>query len=397
MKLKTLLYGTAAILVSTGATNIAQAADLPAAAPVDYVRICDAFGRGFFYIPGTDTCLRIGGYVRIEYRFNETDDDDDNLYRTRARYRVNLDARTETDLGLLRAFIRFYQTLGPGGTDVSAFDLEYSAGLTLDEAFITLSNDSGQWTFGKTASFFDFWGGQTFTGIGGLDYTDDATMVAYTFNIGNGLSASISLEDPYAEGRKLSDAVVIYGGQQVPDLVVNFRADQGWGSGQIMAALRQIRPKEFAAAVLDDELGWAIGAGLEVAIPGAPVDLFLLATYGEGMVDYVTANGLGAPDGVLNAAGLQIETTEAWQVSAGITIAATPTIDVSIDGAYGDTDVFGLLAAGDGDFWGIAGNVVWNPVRGFIIGGEIQYNEFNPDVGVSTDAVAGRIRVQRSF
>ena len=32
--------------------------------PVDYVRVCDAFGSGFFYIPGTDTCLKIGGYVR---------------------------------------------------------------------------------------------------------------------------------------------------------------------------------------------------------------------------------------------------------------------------------------------------------------------------------------------
>jgi len=27
------------------------------AAPVEYVRYCDAFGVGFFYIPGTETCL----------------------------------------------------------------------------------------------------------------------------------------------------------------------------------------------------------------------------------------------------------------------------------------------------------------------------------------------------
>jgi len=33
--------------------------------PVEYVRICDAFGTGFYYIPGTETCLQIGG--RVDY------------------------------------------------------------------------------------------------------------------------------------------------------------------------------------------------------------------------------------------------------------------------------------------------------------------------------------------
>ncbi len=56
MKLKSLLFGSAAVLAAgTGA----QAADLPTVAPVEYVRICDAFGTGFYYIPGTDTCLKI--------------------------------------------------------------------------------------------------------------------------------------------------------------------------------------------------------------------------------------------------------------------------------------------------------------------------------------------------
>lgn len=37
---------------------------LPAKAePVEYVRVCDAYGAGFFYIPGTETCLRIRGGV----------------------------------------------------------------------------------------------------------------------------------------------------------------------------------------------------------------------------------------------------------------------------------------------------------------------------------------------
>lgn len=45
----------------------AQAADMPVKAkPVEYVKICPAFGAGFYYIPGTDICLRVGGYVFAE-------------------------------------------------------------------------------------------------------------------------------------------------------------------------------------------------------------------------------------------------------------------------------------------------------------------------------------------
>ena len=71
MKLvKSLLLGSAAgFAVVAGA----QAADLPIrkAEPVavEYVRVCSAYGSGFFYIPGTETCLRVGGRVRADYRY----------------------------------------------------------------------------------------------------------------------------------------------------------------------------------------------------------------------------------------------------------------------------------------------------------------------------------------
>ena len=61
--IRTLLLGTAAGLVVTAG---AQAADMPVkAAPVQYVKICSLYGDGFYYIPGTDTCLKMGGYVRV--------------------------------------------------------------------------------------------------------------------------------------------------------------------------------------------------------------------------------------------------------------------------------------------------------------------------------------------
>ncbi len=67
MKLKTLLLGSAAAFAVVGG---AQAADLSVAEPVDYVRVCDAFGVGYWYIPGTDTCLKIGGYVQFDVKFH---------------------------------------------------------------------------------------------------------------------------------------------------------------------------------------------------------------------------------------------------------------------------------------------------------------------------------------
>ena len=70
MTMKSLLLGAAAGLMTVGA---AQAADLPMtkAEAVEYVKVCTEFGAGFFYIPGSDTCLKIGGEVRADYVFQE--------------------------------------------------------------------------------------------------------------------------------------------------------------------------------------------------------------------------------------------------------------------------------------------------------------------------------------
>ena len=76
---KRLLLGSAAAMAVVGG---AQAADLPLAEPVEYVKVCNTYGEGFFYIPGSETCLRINGYVRAEYRFQNFDDNDDELRKS---------------------------------------------------------------------------------------------------------------------------------------------------------------------------------------------------------------------------------------------------------------------------------------------------------------------------
>ena len=61
---KSLILGSAAGLV---AMSGAQAADLPVKAKaVEYVRICSLYGAGFYYIPGTDTCIKLSGYLRTD-------------------------------------------------------------------------------------------------------------------------------------------------------------------------------------------------------------------------------------------------------------------------------------------------------------------------------------------
>ena len=84
MKLvKSLLLGSAAGLVAVAG---AQAADLPTrkAAPVDYVRICSVYGPGFFYIPGTDTCIKLGGKAELDLEWDEPRAHSDPTYGTNA-------------------------------------------------------------------------------------------------------------------------------------------------------------------------------------------------------------------------------------------------------------------------------------------------------------------------
>src|SRR6202008_312720 len=68
MRIRNLLLCSAAGLLSA---SVAQAADLPVKAkPVEYVKVCSLYGAGFYYMPGTDICLKIGGYARAETTYH---------------------------------------------------------------------------------------------------------------------------------------------------------------------------------------------------------------------------------------------------------------------------------------------------------------------------------------
>src|SRR5262245_12726508 len=113
--IRNFVLGSAAVLLAGGA---AEAADLPVKAKaVEYVKVCSLYGAGFYYIPGTDTCMRVGGYLRVDTTFNGTahgtpawagDQGQGNRYRdyfySRSRMQLIIDTRTATEYGVVRTF-----------------------------------------------------------------------------------------------------------------------------------------------------------------------------------------------------------------------------------------------------------------------------------------------------
>jgi hypothetical protein len=132
MNIKSLLLGSAAALA---AVSGAQAADAIVAAepePMEYVRVCDAFGTGYFYIPGTETCLKIGGYVRFQVNADDTPrsiDGDGQNWDARTRALLNFETKSDTELGTLGSYIAV-RTWAEGDYD--------GGSLEIDEAYITL-------------------------------------------------------------------------------------------------------------------------------------------------------------------------------------------------------------------------------------------------------------------
>jgi Porin subfamily len=348
--LKSSLLGSAAAFAAVGA---AHAADLPVkkAVPIEYVRVCTAYGAGFFYIPGTDTCLRISGRARFEggYQTSYSRQYGNNIGDTsgyQGRLRINLDARTQTAYGTLRAFVRLdagartgYSGVGtsgtqqrigqayPGiGTDSFGRDQQY---MNVDKAFIQFAG----LTAGRASSFFDFYA-HDFEIAGATLGSDNfsTNLLAYTATLGNGLSATISIEDPVfrrtpifspfsvsptvSTGSASNFGVTVqptpifvgpgrYGlvdsieKSRLPDFVGVIRLDQAWGSAQLSAATHELNVGNLSSAAnaggggvgpivvpahTRNTQGWAVQGGLKINTPFvAPGDaLYLQGAYGDG-------------------------------------------------------------------------------------------------------------------
>ena len=377
------------------AAGTAQAADLPVAPePIDYVRVCDAFGAGFYYIPGTDTCISVRGRVRTEYRFFDSElashSRDYNSTQFRARGYIYMDSRTNTEFGLLRAYNEVRLTLdSPGATNLS-----------LEHAFVQF----GGFTFGRTQSFYDFLEYTTFA-FAWVPSVDDTktTAAAYTFAFGNGFSSTLALETSEERRSGIGGYAPGYGGTKYPDLVANVRIDQGWGTAQVMGALHQVWPGYDAAGTTPgSELGWVAGAGVSFNLPfAAGASVNFQGSYSQGAVDYVSSQPTSPSgdvfDAYLDAAG-DLELTNAWSLSGGFEFDLTTTVGINVMAGYLDyrNDAFA-----DGDFknYDLQGNLTWSPVAGLLMGVEVDYRYVDTASALYEDGSvwAADFRVQRSF
>ena len=179
MNIKSLLIGSAAALA---AVSGAQAADAIVAAepePMEYVRVCDAFGTGFFYIPGTETCLKFQGYVRFQTDFgrDKAGKSDWDAF-TRAQFEV--DTRTDTELGALRGFIglRGDADTGSAAASTTSGSSDKGSAVFVHQAFIEIAGL-------KVGKFLSWWD----DGLSGE--TDDVATnalfnsVRYTYEAGS--------------------------------------------------------------------------------------------------------------------------------------------------------------------------------------------------------------------
>jgi hypothetical protein len=386
---KSLLLGAAAGFVAMAG---AQAADLPVKAkPVQYVKICSLYGAGYYYMPGTDTCLKIGGWARLQtgygYRGDMTSgplraavtwDRDTRAFDWRHRGYITADARSQTEFGTLRSYMAVgylshaqndlgANTATSGGTGATA---------NINRAFIQL----GGFTLGLAQSFYDYVGLAAVSYNGGIiNNTGDTgdpgwTVWAYTAQFGNGFSATIAAEAPRTTAVFGAVPGTLYTsltaaalppsrniGTRVPDLVANLRIDQAWGGAQIMGALHDTAASYYTAASSNhpsDEIGYAIGAGLRLNAPmiGAKDYFWIQANYSEGAYNYVgarnahygprwsrTATGgysSGAygiiSDAVFNSTGGDMELTTAWGVFGSFEHNWNPKWKTSIYGTYVD-------------------------------------------------------------
>ncbi len=442
MKLiKSLLLGSAAGLAAVAG---AQAADLPVAkaAAVEYVRVCSAYGAGFFYIPGTETCLRIGGRVRADYLYGEPLFRSEDAIGFRARGRIQADARTQTAYGTLRALVRFEITRS-SGTPFGNTGVVGASGANVAQAFVQF----GGLTAGRVTSFFS--NGDLPTGhMGTLRFDDapDVDLLAYTFSFGNGFSATISIEDGLDRRRGIFNELgfgltpggtVAYGGQRVPDVVGNVKYTAAWGTAQLSGAIHQIRsvvlgngqgtgnvPGAFAPGLVgtipDNEYGFAIAGYVGVNLPmlGAGDALWLAATYADGAPAYLDGGNAGTiitpfaafqgftstlADATVDPITGDLDKTRAWSIAGGLRHYWTPQIRSNLFASYLDAEGRGATNANDFDELRSGANVFWQPVSGLDIGVEVIYatvDQRGNNVALFNDednGWEGRLRIQRDF
>jgi len=367
---KSLLLGSAAGVVAVAG---AQAADLPVkAVAVQYVKICTLYGDGFYYIPGTDTCIKFGGYIRSDYNYNGrtpyvsgangAQDRTPQYFTTRHRANFTSDVRTQTGYGTLRAFTSMNFDVAEGNTTASSPNRAYI--------------QWGGFTFGRTASFIDHEGSigdgglhSLYTGL--VDSTTGAAginQIAYTWQLGGGVTLNVGADEPrsgsvtnmaVASSTIGNDPGSSRQGQTHPDPWVSLRVSQAWGRASIAAIGHENGGTYYNGPCAqvnttlcghpNNEWGWAVLGGAEIKLdmlsPGSRIGGYF--TYGVG-ASKIVVNSQASPGlygtgneiafGFLTDAvyvnGGSLQLTTGWAAGGGFEYFWTRNFSSTIYGGY---------------------------------------------------------------
>ncbi len=392
MNIKSLLLGSAAALIAVSGARAADAVVVAEPEPAEYVKICDVYGAGYFYIPGTETCLRIGGYVRYDASLGQVGSfngaratdvlsgKEQDTWAKNARFTLKTWTGQETELGTLKTYTETRINFGNTGTS-GLYNPETETwgpgaankGITLNFAWIQL----GGLRVGKDESAFN-----TFIGYAGNVINDtlvpyggfDTNVVQYYFDAGNGFSAVVSLETGsgsadasyglYHDSGTGNDSIDSY----VPYVVGGVKYTQGWGAITAVGAYDSTWEE------------WTGKVRLDVNVSSA-LSLWVMGGYGtDKNIDRNFYKQWGGN----------------WAVWGGGTY------------KFNEKTSFNLQVSADDDKnYGVAANVAYDIVPGFTVTGEVDYahdgkfgsGEYNRNWTNADrkDSIGGMLRFQRSF
>ncbi|RUX90749.1 MULTISPECIES: porin, partial [unclassified Mesorhizobium] len=343
--------------------------------PAEYVKICDVYGAGYFYIPGTETCLRIGGYVRYDIGVGDANsfdganhvadhmgDGDHSTYTKNARFALKTWTGQETELGTLKTYTELRFNFGNGYGDAGDPNSPLAGGhSSVNFAWIQL----GGLRVGKDESAFD-----TFIGYAGNVINDtlvpyggfDTNVVQYYFDAGNGFSAVASLEEGSG-----TDTIDSY----VPHIVGGLKWTQGWGAITGVVAYDSNYEEVSGKVRLD------VNVSNELS-------LFIMGGYGsdDNLTDFTS-----------NDRGFYKPWGGNWAVWGGGTYKFNEKTSFNAQVSYDD---FKNL--------GVAANVAYDVVPGFTVTAEVDYNHadnvldsFPINPAPKKSSLGGILRFQRSF
>jgi hypothetical protein len=394
MRFRRLFLGSAAALVVVPGARAADAVVVAEPEPMEYVQICDTYGVGFYYIPGTETCLKVSGYIRTDVgagAFGLTDvvskkaaaEDDSyywedlhNTYDVRTRFQLRLDSRAETELGTLRTYaaINFdYETVID---DDNFYGDRYSSTapdyVTIEHAYLQL----GGFRAGKTDSLFS-----TFTGYAGGVINDDIIgygpygthQISYGWASDSGFGAAVALEvgDGDLVGPFIPAIIAIPDlytlDSYVPHLVGGVGWQGAWGGASVVAGYDSV---------------WEQGAvkGRVDFYPTDRLSLFAMAAWAsydedfEAPAPFFFPNQWSASD-VGDSPNYYAPWGGGWAVWAGGSFMMTDKATFNLQVSYDEMEDFALVA-----------NVAYEVVPNFVVTPEIAYiDNFNDDLSDDLD------------